>query len=51
MFACSAFVASFVVSGKACHQLLRVCIVAVLDFRDEVGGVCAAQRGGKFAVM
>jgi hypothetical protein len=51
MFARGAFVAAFVVSGEACHQLLGVCVVAKLDFRDEVGGICAAQRGGEFAVM
>jgi len=51
VFACRAFVAAFVISGEACHQLLSVCVVARLDFRDEAGGVCAAQCGGEFAAM
>ena len=51
MFACCTFVTAFVVSGEARHQLLRVGSVGVLDFCDEVGGVCAAQCGGEFAVM
>jgi len=51
MFACCAFVATFVVSGEARHQLLRVGSVAVLNLGEEINCIGATQRRSEFAVM